>query len=105
MSYDKPLHRFAIVLWALAVVYLVVVPQVSWSLYRDATQVASTLKRPDAPAVMNNSAWRLFSGALFSAAELAAAGFVIELLDAIRWTLTPPEERKRRRVRGDDASA
>jgi hypothetical protein len=95
----KPLHRFALVLWALAAIYLVVIPPISWSLYRDAADAARLVNHPGAGSAMINAAWRSFTDGLSTATELTAAGFVIELLDSIRWHLTPLHERVSRRLR------
>ena len=100
MTAGKPVHPFAVILWALAALSLVVVPTVSWFLYNNAAETAPDVHHASLHAALVRAAWVNFADGLQNAAELTAAGFVIELLDTIRWTLPPPEERvSRRRVR------
>ena len=98
MTAGKPPHGFALVLWALAAIYLLVIPPISWSLYQAAADAARLVSHPGAGPATINAAWRTFTDGLSTAAELAAAGFLIELLDSIRWHLTPLDGRVSRRM-------
>jgi len=94
-SRRKPVHLFALVLWTLAVLYLVANIPLSWTIKAildHELAAASAIPVPEGPMF-----WRQFivdvRATAYGAAALASFGFVIELLDGIRWAVTPEEER------------
>lgn len=94
----KPLHRFAVILWCAAVLFIAIEPWIDGWLYSGAMNVAyvdaSEAKRR---AIDLFQMWVRSRDAVLRSLELAAAGFLIELLDQVRWALISPEERARHR--------
>src|SRR5665213_2637505 len=90
----RPVHPFALILWIGAGIYLFVVPLGSWFFYN--TMIAGEPASPEHTRAMvglSNTAWNIVRDGLFEFLEFAAAGVMIDLLDAIRWSLMTPEER------------
>jgi hypothetical protein len=100
----KPLHQFAIALWAAALVFLAVEPLVAGSLYEDAVRASyGSAGEKTRHATDLYWIWVRSRDAVLRAFGLAAAGFVVELLDQVRWGLLPPDSREaiaRRRAGG-----
>ena len=61
MKAGKRIHYFAIILWALAALELIVVPIISWDLWQAAQMVQN---HAAGSAVLVNGAWRAFEGGL-----------------------------------------
>jgi hypothetical protein len=96
----KPPHSFAIVVWVASLLILAVEPFVDWTLYGDAVRAADPNQSATAqPAIDLFRFWVRSRESFLRALELASAGFVIELLDWIRWQLTPEGERDQVRRR------
>jgi len=93
--YRKPVHFFAALLWVAAVLAFAL----------DVAAVASAWQaRLGMPTSIQShvSDFKLWLAALQTIAEplpLAAYGFIIELLDQLRWSAVPAEERASLRSR------
>lgn len=81
-------HPFARLLFVCATVYVLVVPLGTLALY-----VVATRQDPPSATKLGLAALQVMTDGLIKALGLAAAGIVIDLLDAIRWTLLLPDER------------
>ena len=94
MPPQRSRHVFAVVLWALAAIYIIAnVPLmlIERNMIHDAA-VGAPLPLP-----LGAMFWRQFiidfRSTAYGAAALASFGFIIDLLDAIRWAAIPPNER------------
>jgi heme/copper-type cytochrome/quinol oxidase subunit 1 len=76
----KPLNRFALALWALAVLVLFAMTGEYFSIFSAAHELAQR----DTIYVVGHFGKFLVRGAV-AAAQLASFGVIIELVDQIRW--------------------
>lgn len=84
----KPVNKFAVALWIVAVIVfaggvnsLLAMHEMARDMSRIAARDGGTLSE-----VLGGS-WMMTIGSLLPAAQLAAFGVLIELVDQIRWTL------------------
>jgi hypothetical protein len=82
----KPPHVFALVLWCSALLYGAVFPLITIYFYSQIGPPAGSAHR------LAFAIWTALRDGTEVALELAAAGFIITLLDYIRWRLTPEGE-------------
>jgi hypothetical protein len=76
----KPVNRFAVALWVLAVLVLVAMTGEYFSIF----SATSELAQRDTVYVVGHF-WKFFLRGVVSAARLASLGVIIELIDQIRW--------------------
>jgi len=97
----KPVHTFALFLWVLASLVIVIATALDVPLWR-AVKIME-LQEHMTPEVIDAVTWREIwittRTSATAAAELAAFGFVVDILDRILWQVTSPEHRAVRRNR------
>jgi len=80
----KPLNKFALLLWAIAVV---MAAYNMWSIY-NLFQTVSELPPGAHANIMFGSAWRTVSAVLVQSSVLISLGVLIEMVDQIRGHVT-----------------
>jgi hypothetical protein len=79
----KPLNKFALLLWVLA---LVLAMGEAWTFY-GAWQMASALPSTDRIYVFSGGLWRNAGAVLMQSAVLGSLGLLIEMVDQVRCTV------------------
>jgi hypothetical protein len=82
---QKPTHAFAILLWVVAFMLFATEGPVL-ALYRTQTQVGQ-------PLAAIALAWLALRSSVVIFLWVASAGFIIDLIDHLRWLATPADER------------
>ncbi len=80
---NKPPNKFALLLWALA---LVLAMGEAWTFY-GAWRMASALPSTDRIYVFSGGLWRNAGGVLMQSAVLGSLGLLIEMVDQVRCTV------------------
>jgi hypothetical protein len=81
-SMKKPINKFAVALWVVAVIVLI---GGVGSLVSMQAMLRTTMQQGDTIYEVVGSSWRIIAGSLLPAVQLAAFGVIIELIDQIRW--------------------
>lgn len=77
----KPINKFAVALWVLAVLVLLA----EAGQYGSIIEAMKKFAGQESTQLVEGSLWRFLVSGVLSAAQLAAFGIVIELVDQIRW--------------------
>lgn len=78
----KPINKFAVALWVVAVIVLIGGVGALASMQ---AMLRTTMQQGDTIYEVAGSSWRIIAGSLLPAVQLAAFGVIIELIDQIRW--------------------
>jgi hypothetical protein len=79
----KSVNRFSVAIWAFAGIYLIVTLS---ALYLLTSETVNPMDNPAHPILIRAMVSTIPSG-IFHTTLLAAFGYIIELLDQIRWSL------------------
>jgi hypothetical protein len=98
---DKPPNIFAALFCLAGLLFLVADP--AWTLLwlnkQHAAEMISGASRPSLAAMSVEQTWLVARNAVIGAGGLIANGVIIELLDGVRWRMTPVDERPAMRWR------
>jgi hypothetical protein len=97
---EKPLNRFALLLWIVAAVFLFADVPMVLAIRQIAHQDAATHGPQWFDVVFLSSTWSETRSALLGAGQLAALGVIVELIDRIRYNALPPDQRPVRKQTG-----
>ena len=89
----KPINKFALGFWIVAVVFLIADVPMMLAIRKMGMEVSASKGAKMASFVTLSNFWYETRAALLGAGQLAGFGVLIELVDKIRWNGLPSEER------------
>ena len=78
----KPINKFAVALWIVAVLVFVAVSTQFLTMYQSAREMAG---RGETIYIVAHNVWGTLISGIGAPVQLAALGIIIELIDQIRW--------------------